>query len=320
MDPNKDYFVNHDGKTSGPLGMEEIREKLQSGQFKADDLVVAKGDSEWLQLSEVVQPEELPETQPEDEQEIAEESSNHLTISKGLGTASVLFFLLALLLGTLNSGLGVWAELKFEEGIYSYEDISNTVRLWRMFIIPLYTLSWTAASICLVCADRSYIGKGLLGLLLGFLVLRLLFAVARYLFGFPLQEWLVSTFSDNIGLIYWLFNAVSWFLGCLWAGLMMIRRKNVYRIILLLSLLIYSLWIVIFLAAWGTLVLPDFIRDLISFLNPVQEWLRDHPIFRVSMFWVCGIIVPLIAWLILAFPLVFGKSTRPEPEIKASQA
>ena len=75
-----------------------------------------------------------------------------------------------------------------------------------------------------------------------------------------------------------------------------------------------------FLAAWGTLVLPDFIRDLISFLNPVQEWLRDHPIFRVSMFWVCGTVIPMIAWLILAFPLVFGKSTRPEPEIKAPQA
>ena len=316
MDPNKDYFVNHDGKTSGPLGLEEVREKLQSGEFKADDLVVAKGGSEWLQLSEVVQPEELSETLPEDEQEIAEESSNQLTISKGLGIASVLFFLVALLLGTLNSGLGLWAELKFEEGIHS---ISSTVRLWRMFIIPLGTLSWTAASICLVCADRSYIGKGLLGLLLGFLVLRLLFEVARYLFGFPLQEWLIENF-DYWVFIYWLFVTANWLLYCLWAGLMMIRRKNVYRIILLLSLLIHSLWIVIFLAAWGTEVFPDFIRDLISFLNPVQEWLRDHPIFRVSMFWVCGTVIPMIAWLILAFPLVFGKSTRPEPEIEASQA
>ena len=45
MEPNKDYFVNHDGETSGPLGLEELREKLQSGQFKANDLVVAKGDS-----------------------------------------------------------------------------------------------------------------------------------------------------------------------------------------------------------------------------------------------------------------------------------
>ena len=67
MDPNKDYFVNHNGKKSGPLGFWEIREKLQSGQFKADDLVVPNGGSEWMPLSEIVQPEELPKTSLEDE-------------------------------------------------------------------------------------------------------------------------------------------------------------------------------------------------------------------------------------------------------------
>ena len=318
MDQNKDYFVNHDGETSGPLGLEEVREKLQSGQFKADDLVVAKGDSEWLPLSEVVQPEELPETPSEDEKEIAEEPSNHLKISKGLGIASVCFLLLTLLLWTVSSGVGVWAELKLGDALDPSE-IFETRRFWNMIIIPLGTLSWTAARICLVCADRSYIGKGLLGLLLSFLVLGLLFDVVRYLFSFPLWEWLIENF-DNVGFIYWLFFAASWLLGCLWVGLMMIRRKNGYRIVLLLSFLIYSIWVVIFLAAWGTEVLPDFIRDLISFLYPVQEWLRDAGVLRPLMFWVFGTIIPVIAWLILAFPLVFGKSTRPEPEIKAPQA
>ena len=82
METNKDYFVNHDGKTSGPLGLEEIREKLQSGQFNLDDLVVAKEGSEWIPLSEVVQPDKSPETSSEDEKEIAEEpvSYTHLTL------------------------------------------------------------------------------------------------------------------------------------------------------------------------------------------------------------------------------------------------
>jgi len=68
------------------------------------------------------------------------------------------------------------------------------------------------------------------------------------------------------------------------------------------------------LAAWGTEVLPDFLKDLIGFMNPVQEWLRDHVLFRVLMFWLFGTLVSTIAWLTLAAPLVFGKSTRPEPE------
>ena len=188
--------------------------------------------------------------------------------------ASVCFLLLALLLWTLSSGVNVWAELKLSDGLDPRE-IWETRRFWNMIIIPLGVLSWIAASICLVCADRSYITKGLLGLLLGCLVLQLLFSVVRYLFGFPLQEWLVSTVADNTGLVYWLFFAVDCLLGCLWTGLMMIRRKNGYRIVLLLSLLIYSLWSVTFLAAWGTEVLPDFLKDLIGFMNPVQEWLRD---------------------------------------------
>ena len=81
MEANKEYFVNHDGETSGPFGLEEVREKLQSGQFKADDLVVAKGGSEWLPLSEVVQPDESPETPLEDEKEVVQEPSNHLKIN-----------------------------------------------------------------------------------------------------------------------------------------------------------------------------------------------------------------------------------------------
>ena len=318
MGSNKGYFVNHDGETSGPLGLEEVMEKLQAGQFKADDLVVAKGGSEWLPLSEVVQPDESPETPLEDEKEVVQEPSNQLKVSKGLGVASVCFLLLTLLLWTVSSGVGVWAELKLSDALEPGE-IFETRRFWNMIIIPLGTLSWTAASICLVCADRSYIGKGLLGLLLGCLVLRLLFQVVRYLFGFPLQEWLIENF-DNVGFIYWLFFAASWLLGCLWTGLLMIRRKNGYRIVLLLSLLIYSLWVVIFLAARGTEVLPDFLRKLVGFMHPVQEGLRDASIFRVLMFWICMTIIPMIAWLTLAFPLVFGKSTRPEPEIEASQA
>jgi|TARA_B100001971_G_scaffold205064_1_gene222011 hypothetical protein len=314
MESSEGYFVNHDGETSGPFRLEEVREKLHSGQFKSDDLIVAEGGSEWMSLSEVLKPDVSPETPLENEKEVAEDPSNHLKVSRGLGVASVCFLLLALLLWTVSSGVGVWAELKQSDGLDPGE-IWKTRRFWNMIIIPLGILSWTAANICLVCADRSYISKGLLGILLGCLVLLLLFAVVRYLFGFPLQEWLVSTFADNIGLIYWLFFAVSWFLGCLWTGLMMIRRKNGYRIVLLLSLLVSSLWSVIILAAWGTEVLPDFLKDLIGFMNPVQEWLRDHVLFRELMFWLFGTLVSTIAWLTLAAPLVFGKSTRPEPEL-----
>jgi hypothetical protein len=235
-----------------------------------------------------------------------------LKVSRGLGVASVCFLLLTLLLWTVSSGVGVWAELKLSDALEPGE-IFETRRFWNMIIIPLGTLSWTAASICLVCADRSYIGKGLLGLLLGCLVLRLLFQVVRYLFGFPLQEWLIENF-DNVGFIYWLFFAASWLLGCLWTGLLMIRRKNGYRIVLLLSLLVSSLWSIIVLAAWGTEVLPDFLQDLIGFMRPVREWWRDDGVLRALMFWLCGTLVPMIAWLTLAAPLVFGKSTRPEPE------
>ena len=314
MRSNKGYFVNHDGETSGPLGLEEVREKLQSGQFKADDLVVAKGGSEWLPLSEVVQSDEPPEAPLEDEKEVAQEPSNHLKISKGLGVASICFLLLSLLLWTLFAGVNVWVELEMRGGYGNFEEIFETRRFWNMIIIPLGTLSWTAASICLVCADRSYIGKGLLGLLLGFQVFAFLFHTVRYL-TLPFKEWLASTF-DNIGLVYWLFYAASWLLVCLWTGLMMIRRKNGYRIVLLLSLLVSSLWSIIFLAAWGSEVFPD----LLGFTKSVREWLRNHGLLRALMFWFCGTLVSSIAWLTLAFPLVFGKSTRPEPKIEAPQA
>ena len=315
MDPNKDYFVNHDGKTSGPLGLEEIREKLQSGQFKADDLVVAKGGSEWLQLSEVVQSEELPGIPSGDEQEIAEEPSNYLKISKGLGVASVVFILLSLLLWTFFAGVNVWVELELRKGFGNFEEIFEARRMWNMVIVPFGTLSGVSAFICLICADRSYTGNGLLGLLMGFQVFSLLFTIIRYL-SLPFEEWFKLTFTDNIGLVFWLFFLIHAFLGWAWVGLMMIRRKNGYRIVLFLSLLISFLWNVTYLLAWGSEIFPD----LLEFTKPVFFWLRSHGLFTALMFWVCGTVIPMIGWLILAIPLVFGKSTRPEPEIEASQA
>ena len=48
MDQTRDYFVNHDGETSGPFGLEKVREKLHSGQFKPDDLIVSEGGSECV--------------------------------------------------------------------------------------------------------------------------------------------------------------------------------------------------------------------------------------------------------------------------------
>ena len=235
MESSDEYFVNHDGETSGPFGLEKVREKLHSGQFKPDDLIVSEGGSEWLALSEVLKPDKPTETPLQNEKEATEEPSNHLRISRGLGVAAICLLLLSLLLWTLSSGVGLWAELKLREGFSSPQDIIETRRLWHMIIIPFGLLSFTGANICLVCADRSYVTNGLLGLLLGFQVFALLFETVRYFLTLPLRDWLVENFSDNLGLVVWLFFAAGWVLFCLWTGLFMIQRKNGYRIVLLIG-------------------------------------------------------------------------------------
>ena len=319
MESSDEYFVNHDGETSGPFGLEKVREKLHSGQFKSDDLIVSEGGSEWLALSEVLKPDESPETRLEDGKDVVVDPSNHLKVSRGLGAASVSLLLLTLLLWTLSGGVGIWAELKLSDGLEP-DEIWETRRFWYMIIIPLGILSWTAASICLVCADRSYISKGLLGLFLGYLVLQLLFSVVRYLFGFPLQDWLVENFSDHLGLVYWLFSAAGWVLFCLWTGLLMIQRKNGYRIVLLMSLIVHSAWEITILASWGSAVLPDSLKELLTFMRPVNEWLGEHGPLRVVLFWLFGSLIPLLTWFVVAVPLAFGKSTRPEPELMSRQS
>ena len=286
---------------------------MRSGWLKAEDLAAAEGDTQWRPLSEVVQSNEIPEIPVEDKQNVSG-SSNHLKVSRGLGVAAICLLLLTLLLWTLSSGVGLWAELKLREGIYDYEEINETVRLWRRIIIPFGLLSFTGANICLVCADRSYVTNVLLGLLLGFVVLRLLFGVSRYLLNFPLRDWLVENFSDNLGLIYWLFFAAAWVLFCLWSGLFMIQRKNGYRIVLLMGLIIYSAWEITILASWGSAVLPDSLRELLGFMRPVNEWLGEHGPLRAMLFWLFGLLIPMLAWFVMAVPLAFGKSTRPEPE------
>ena len=245
--------------------------------------------------------------------------SNDLKVSRGLGTASVSLLLLTLLLWTLSSGVGLWAELKLSDGLEP-DEIWETRRFWNMIIIPLGILSWTAASICLVCADRSYISKGLLGLFLGYLVLQLLFSVVRYLFIFPLQDWLVENFSDHLGLVYWLFSAAGWVLFCLWTGLLMIQRKNGYRIVLLAGLIIYSAWKITILVSWGSAVLPDSLKELLTFMRPVNEWLGEHGPLRVVLFWLFGSLIPMLAWFVMAVPLSFGKSTRPKPKLMPRQS
>jgi len=69
MESSDEYFVNHDGETSGPFGLEKVREKLHSGQFKPDDLIVSEGGSEWLALSEVLKPDKPAETPLQNEKE-----------------------------------------------------------------------------------------------------------------------------------------------------------------------------------------------------------------------------------------------------------
>ena len=69
MESSEGYFVNHDGETSGPFRLEEVRENLHSGQFKSDDLIVSEGGSEWLSLSEVLKPDKSPETPLQNEKE-----------------------------------------------------------------------------------------------------------------------------------------------------------------------------------------------------------------------------------------------------------
>ena len=78
MESSDEYFVNHDGETSGPFGLGKVREKLHSGQFKSDDLIVSEGGSEWLALSEVLKPDESPETRLEDGKDVVVDPSNHL--------------------------------------------------------------------------------------------------------------------------------------------------------------------------------------------------------------------------------------------------
>ena len=107
MKSSEEYFVNHDGETSGPFGLEKVREKLHSGQFKSDDLIVSEGGSEWLSLSEVLKPDKSPETPLQNEKEATEEPSNHLRISRGLGVAAICLLLLTLLLWTLSGGVGI---------------------------------------------------------------------------------------------------------------------------------------------------------------------------------------------------------------------
>lgn len=245
--------------------------------------------------------------------------SNHLNVSRGLGAASVSLLLLTLLLYTLSSGVGMWAELKLSDGLEP-DEIWETRRFWNMIIIPLGILSWSAASICLVCADRSLISKGLLGLFLGYLVVQLLFSVVRYLFGFPLQDWLLENFSDHLGLVYWLFFAAGWVLFCLWTGLLMIQRKNGYRIVLLAGLIIYSAWKITILASWGSAVLPDSLKELLTFMRPVHEWFGEHGPLRMVLFWLFGTLIPMLVWFVMAVPLAFGKSTRPKPKLMPRQS
>ena len=50
------YFLNRDGEKEGPIPTEELKRKVASGEIKADELVCAEGEEEWVPAGSLTRP------------------------------------------------------------------------------------------------------------------------------------------------------------------------------------------------------------------------------------------------------------------------